>query len=213
MDKVDLAPSIRDAARRHLGTLGLQQKGRSRFWFDDRGWFVIGVEFQPGFGKGTYLNVGCCWLWNPKEYFSFDLGSRELGFESFTSLSEWQQTIDRIAQLAAERVIYYRSLLASPRSLADYFRSHPPQDFWQMYHAGIASALADRSQDARDYLLQAAAQELADSPDWLKQAAKSCRLLLELLHTPALFSSHIIAGIQQTRLLFKLSPVAAPFAV
>lgn len=42
-------------AREYLRPLGLVQKGRSRTWLDDHGWFVTGVEFQPsGWSKGTY---------------------------------------------------------------------------------------------------------------------------------------------------------------
>ena len=54
---------IDEAARRHLRPLGLRQRGRSRLWFDDRGWSLITVEFQPGRGLGTCLNVAATWLW------------------------------------------------------------------------------------------------------------------------------------------------------
>src|SRR5436309_1568598 len=65
------------AARSVLRPLGLQQRGRSRLWLDDHGWWVVVVEFQPsGWSIGSYLNVGAMWLWFEKDYISFDYGSR-----------------------------------------------------------------------------------------------------------------------------------------
>jgi hypothetical protein len=52
------------AARQALQPMWLRQKGRSRTWLDDHGWWLTVVEFQPsGFDHGTYLNVGVNWLW------------------------------------------------------------------------------------------------------------------------------------------------------
>jgi hypothetical protein len=66
---------LSEAARRHLRRLGVVQKGRSRTWLDDNGWFVTVVEFQPsGFGKGSYLNVGAHFLWSWNDFLSFDPG-------------------------------------------------------------------------------------------------------------------------------------------
>ena len=52
---------IARAAKRRLEPLGCLQKGRSRTWIDDHGWWIGVVEFQPsGWSKGSYLNVGAC---------------------------------------------------------------------------------------------------------------------------------------------------------
>jgi hypothetical protein len=62
------------AARSVLRPIGCVQKGRSRTWLDDRGWWVGVIEFQPsGWSKGSYLNVGACFLWSKtRASFSFD---------------------------------------------------------------------------------------------------------------------------------------------
>src|SRR5205085_1650054 len=65
------------AAREILRPLGLVQNGRSRTWLDDQRWWLGVVEFQPsGFTRGSYLNVGINWLWNVKDWLSFDFGHR-----------------------------------------------------------------------------------------------------------------------------------------
>ena len=46
-------------ARQALKPLGLYRKGKSRVWYDDHGWWLIQVEFQPSaWFRGSYLNVG-----------------------------------------------------------------------------------------------------------------------------------------------------------
>jgi hypothetical protein len=66
------------AARGILRPLGLRQKGRSRTWLDDRGWWVGVVEFQSSsWSKGRYLNVGGMWLWHEHgRDVHFDVGHR-----------------------------------------------------------------------------------------------------------------------------------------
>lgn len=66
------------------GTLsleGLFRIGQSRIWLDDNGYYVILVEFQPsGYEKGTYLNVGICFLWeyNENGFLNYNYGGRVL---------------------------------------------------------------------------------------------------------------------------------------
>jgi hypothetical protein len=68
---------INAAARETFQPLGLVQKGRSRMWRDDRAWWLGIVEFQPSsWTRGSYLNVGVNWLWNVKDWHSFDFGYR-----------------------------------------------------------------------------------------------------------------------------------------
>src|SRR5213592_4672206 len=68
---------INAAARETLRPLGLLQEGRSRTWLDDQAWWLGIVEFQPSnWTRGSYLNVGVNWLWNVKDWLSFDFGYR-----------------------------------------------------------------------------------------------------------------------------------------
>ncbi len=77
MTQAPYSKIIENVAKEMLAPLGLEQKGHSRLWLDDQGWWVILVELQPsGFSKGTYLNVGVNWLWYKMNYFSFDYGYR-----------------------------------------------------------------------------------------------------------------------------------------
>jgi hypothetical protein len=65
------------AAGEVLSPLGIVQKGRSRTWIDDRGWWLGVIEFQPSsWSRGSHLNVGVNWLWNERDDLAFDVGAR-----------------------------------------------------------------------------------------------------------------------------------------
>jgi hypothetical protein len=94
---------LNDAARRILRPMGLTQKGRSRTWMDDHGWWICIVEFQPsGWSKGSYLNAGCSWLWHVRDYASFDEGYRVETFVEFQDEEQFASAADRLARRAAE---------------------------------------------------------------------------------------------------------------
>jgi hypothetical protein len=76
----DYSRLIRTAANRALAPLGFQQKGRSRLWFADRGYWAPVIEFQPsGFSKASYLNICASWLWHPGDSWTFNYYARADG--------------------------------------------------------------------------------------------------------------------------------------
>src|SRR5437763_13619414 len=92
---------INESARANLKPIGLIQKGRSRTWLDDHGWWTTVVEYQPsGFGKGTYLNVGVNLHWYPRNYFSFDIGSRVGGFVAYSGDTQFAEAMKETSALA-----------------------------------------------------------------------------------------------------------------
>ena len=69
---------IKQAVRAVLKPKGMFQKGSSRIWIDDNGWFFTVVEFQGSWcDRGSYLNIGMQHLWNEWEYLFTVCGTRE----------------------------------------------------------------------------------------------------------------------------------------
>lgn len=101
---------IKRAANSVLKPNGLFQKGSSRIWIDDNGWFLIIVEFQPSYwDKGSYLNVAVHYLWDDKDYLSYDYGHRVGSFVPFNGDEEKFRTeMHSLAQIALEKVKEYR---------------------------------------------------------------------------------------------------------
>ena len=100
---------IAHTARSVLKPHGLFQKGSSRIWIDDNGWYLTVVEFQPsGWGKGTYLNVGIHFLLREQDYLSFDFGGRMKEFVSAEDPERFSSDMEELAVIALDKVMEYR---------------------------------------------------------------------------------------------------------
>lgn len=171
-------------AREVLRPMGLVRKGRSRTWWDDHGWWLINVEFQPsGFSKGSYLNVGVSWLWaaEPRSYVSYDLGYRvPSAGGTFESADQWRAVVDGLVRLAAEEVVRYRQLVPNleaaarecvrlERERVEHMRTSQGRQApasWPTWHAAVASGLAGDVGTAVRYF-DAVAQSAAEPEYWL----------------------------------------------
>lgn len=108
---------IRQAAREVLEPLGLFQRGQSRMWIDDNGWFLTLVEFSPSsWSKGSYLDTAVHFLWGHDLSitacsYDFPGGARQGFFEEFTGDdADFHAKMISMAQQAAQLVTEYRKL-------------------------------------------------------------------------------------------------------
>lgn len=205
MSATDHNRLIRDAARRHLSPLGVLQRGRSRTWIDDRGWWLITVEFQPsGWSRGTYLNVGATWLWYLKDHLSFDLGYRVEGFRELTG-GDAQYACDEVARRAAREVEALRARIPDIEAVAREQKVAPAGDLWPRYHVAVAEALTGHFGEARRRF-ETLALTSADDPDiaWVQELRARASLLLSLLGNASAFSEEIRSTIHQTRRALRL---------
>ena len=95
--------------------LGVFQKGTSRTYIDDNGYFFTVIEFQPSaYAKGTYLNVALHFLWNEREYISFDFpfgaDIRVKNFVKYQNGEQFTREVTKYVQEAAKQVLFYRKL-------------------------------------------------------------------------------------------------------
>ena len=198
---------LNKAASDSLRPLGLTQKGRSRTWLDDhQSWLVI-VEFQPSsWSKGSYLNVGAMWLWEDKDYYSFDVGSRVEGFSQFHSDSQFQVEAERLAARAASQVTEYRSQFGSLEQVADHLSTHcQPTNPWHLYHAGIACGLAGRLAEGDGFFEQL----LQHTPefDWHRTLQAKAKDFRAVITDTAAFRKAMEAIILNAQLSLKLPPL------
>jgi hypothetical protein len=107
---------------------GMFQKGRSRTWIDDHGWWIIVIEFQPSsWSKGSHLNVGAMRLWVEKDYFSFDDGYRVAPFVEYVNDDQFAPQARKLALAAREEVLKLRKRFASVQLAARYLRRQVDQ--------------------------------------------------------------------------------------
>ena len=95
--------------------IGVFQKGNSRIYIDDNSYFFTVIEFQPSaHAKGTYLNVALYFLWNERDYISFDFpfgaDIRVKNFIEYQNDEQFTREVTKYIQEAAKQVLFYRKL-------------------------------------------------------------------------------------------------------
>lgn len=199
---------LTSAARGVLRPMGLVQKGRSRIWLDDHQWWMCVVEFQPSsWSRGSYLNVGCMWLWLVKDHISFDEGHRVESLVEFRDEQQFGMAATELAARAAQEVTRYRALFSTVRDVADYYQRHIPAVGWPSYHAAIACALSNRVDDARR-LFHRFAHPADALNEFVATAQAEAEHLSELAGDPEQFQRVIATKVQRTRELQKLPTVS-----
>ncbi|RWI72151.1 hypothetical protein [Mesorhizobium sp.] len=148
---------IADVAKAILVPIGFQQKGRSRVWLLDHGWWLTVVEFQPSaWAKGSGLNVAAHWLWIDQAHLSFDYFEYSEKFIEYASDAQFEPEVTRLAQAAAREANrlqqIFTSIEAAATVLAAEERALPDtaQGSWSAYNAGMAMALSGQTDDAAD---------------------------------------------------------------
>ena len=215
---------INAAGREILRPLGVVQAGRSRTWLDDRAWWLGIVEFQGStWTRGSYLNVGVNWLWNVKDWLSFDFGHRvgepaegEMFFE-YQSDDQFAPLAHELTMAAAERVAHYRQRFPTIEAAAATLRGTAADDLERSLDAGVALGLVSESEAAaamfdrymRWFESGEEAEWRSDDDEPLYERAG---MLRDLASDTSAFRDRIHDDVQETRTLLKLDTNAAlPF--
>jgi len=193
------------AAKSVRSPLGCKQVGRSRTWVADQRFWVIVIEFQPsGFSKGSYLNVGACWLWYAKDYWSFDCGDRVEGFTPFRDPRQFTAVAERLATRAAEEVRGLRKKFASLSDIAREIMPTADARMWPVYHAAVAAGLTG-DVAASERLFRQLVEESADT-EWQKELQARSAELGQILPDAFRFREGVLAIVQESRRLHRLPP-------
>lgn len=161
---------LTQAARTHLAPLGFRQKGRSRLWFCDHGWWAAVVEFQPSaWGKGSYLNVGAMWLWHPSDHWVFNEFERAAPFQEFQDGAQFADVASALAEQAAAQALALRERFSSIEAVAAHLAQKTTSGIWVDYHAAISASLAGDFRAASSHFGALAANPEVDAPEWVRE--------------------------------------------
>jgi len=206
----DHSKIIAQAAKETLAPLGIFQKGRSRTWIDDRGWWIVVIEFQPsGFSKGSSLNVGAMWLWHEKDYFSFDAGNdggcRISKFAEYVDEKQFEPEAFKLANAAKTEALRLRKKFAS----IDYAAYHlsgqakRTENSWTSLAAAIALGYIGKASMARKLFKEI--ERKKPTQEWEHRVREMARGFAETLDRPGDdFQRSVIETIVRTRKLLKL---------
>ncbi|MDO5773790.1 MAG: hypothetical protein Q4P16_05740 [Spirochaetales bacterium] len=108
---------IKQVCKEILIPLGVFQKGTSRLYLDDNGYFFTVIEFQPSnWDRGTYLNIGLTFLWdyNQSDILYFDFSRQPTArygkFVEYKNETQFKKEIINLANIAKEEILFYRKL-------------------------------------------------------------------------------------------------------
>lgn len=198
---------VNAAAKAALGPLGCVQKGRSRTWLDDHHWWVGVIEFQPSsWDKGSYLNVGACWLWSGHDYLSFDAGHRVGGFHAFKDEAQFAAVSEALAAQAGQEVVALRERFPSPSHVQGWLAAKPRTSIWDHYHLAVSAGLAGATDQSR----QSFAAVMSDPEDrpWAADIRRRSARFMRCLELGSGFETEVMDTVRRTRALLKL-PVRA----
>ena len=202
---------INVAAKAVLQPLGFQQKGRSRVWFADRGFWAPVIEFQPsGYSKGSYLNIAAMWLWHPGNGWAFNYFQRAGRFIVFETIEQFGPRAEKLADLAAAEATALDKKFESSAAIAHYLKEQANDERldknpWTLYHAAIAAGLTGDqafSQKCFDALI-------AQNPtvDWMREMQAEAATLAKLRIESGEFNAAIRKKVAGTRAALKLQPL------
>lgn len=145
---------VRAAARKVFSPLKLLHRSESLVWMDDNGFFLTLVEFQPGSAPNSVsLNMGVSFLWNQKDYLTFDFGYREKAYIHCPDEVALYKEAAGLARYAKERVLGYRKLrvlsCARRQMFAPDFR---PSGLWGDWDRAMVAILCGDCETGREYL-------------------------------------------------------------
>ena len=168
---------------------------------------MLVVEFQPSvWSRGSYVNVGCMWLWNTKQQLSFDVGHRVNGFFAFENEKQFGPVADRLAVGALEKVGEYRRLFRSIHNVSNYYFENAPKNFWPCFDAAIAHSLAGQAEASRR-VLATCLDGTDDDPMWLKEARSDAQSLVASVGDVQRMRDIISDRVMKTRSQQHLPPI------
>jgi len=161
---------IKRAATEVLVPLGVFQKGQSRTWIDDNGWFLTIIEFRPSeWGKGAHLHVGLHYLWNNRDPLTFDYSGFDPYSAEYTGSDEKFFTdMMALAAFAKEKVLYYRSFAetAFAENLIIKNNAVYPWSTWDKMMVCFLNTDVGRG---RNFYKQAVTETKDDYRDWAQE--------------------------------------------
>ncbi|WP_143065929.1 MULTISPECIES: hypothetical protein [unclassified Streptomyces] len=176
----DLSPVpriINSVAREVLKPLGLAQRGRSRLWIDDHGWWLGVVEFPPPRTAGSGLHVGAMWLWHDVDHLAFHADAVRVSPERFRTEDQFTPLAVELGRQAVASVTALREKFPALPEVARYLTSRPVRRglLWDSFDSGIAAALAGDPDTARDHFERI----LREDPlaPWMAEAQRRAREL------------------------------------
>ncbi|MFF7590499.1 hypothetical protein ACFZCK_23730 [Kitasatospora purpeofusca] len=210
-DRSPASQIITLAARECLEPLGLTQRGRSRLWVDDHGWWLGVVEFTPSRTVGSGLHVGAMWLWHDVDHLAFHIDAVRVGPEPFRTENQFTRFAFDLGRQAAANVTALKERFPSLPDAARDITSRPVRrGFLQDgFDAGVASALAGDPGTARHHFEKVLREE--PLAPWMVDSQEKTRELHAMAADRDAVAAWVTRAVGSRRSKLGLEPV--PLAI
>ncbi|MDR2578995.1 MAG: hypothetical protein LBC70_09370 [Chitinispirillales bacterium] len=210
MEKTDHNKIIKAIAKKSFIPYGIKQKGQSRSFIDDNGWYIIIIGFQPSkYGNGTYLNIGINFNWYVKDFFSFDIGGRENNFVEYINVDQYTKEINKLCDFSIQKIIEYRNKLKKINEAENYIINYEytSDDLWGNYHRGIISGIVGNKNNMNKYFNKLL-NENNNNFEWIIELMKRVKELKDIGNNNlGEYIEKIKAIIKETRKLNRLDEI------
>jgi len=198
---------LNSTARKFFEAKDIKQQGRSRVWIADQKYWLIAIEFQPSdWSKGSYLNVGCMWLFYPQDHIAFNYGHREKELIKYQTEKQFEQAVTDFCLSAMIKVEEYQKKFISLDAICDHLLKIVNQkNTWSFYHAAVACGLTKRNSKAKELFNNIINEKYTF--DWEVEIQNKSKLLISQLVTPEKFKQTVIDWANHTRTALKLTPI------
>lgn len=198
---------LKTISKGRLKPQGIVQKGNSRTFLYDGGWYVIVIEFQPSsWGKGSFLNIGIDLNFYPREYFTFSYGYREKDFSSVESEEQFAELINSYCDYTIQRVQTLKESLKDIRTAVGTIHDRSfKDDPWDYFDLAILYGLTGQIKLAKSFLNKL--KDMACTHDYEFERQKVAIELVDIADDIEKFVERVNKLLAQTRLLKKLPSI------
>lgn len=132
------------------------QKGSSRVYLDDNGYYFTMIEFQPySLKKGTFLNIGLSFLFNNADYLSFSYAynnNTRVGreFIEFKDERQFENEVQEYIDRANQYILKYRTF-QDINYAKDYMIKELDDSNWNPYIKSMFCFLAEDRVNGEKY--------------------------------------------------------------
>ena len=194
---------LKTIAKKRLTSYGIVQKGSSRTFLKDNGWYLIVIEFQPsGFDTGSYLNIGADFNFYPRDYFAFIYGYREKDFLKVDSEAQFEDLISDYCDHVIKRVNKLETDFNDIHTGAKTLEKLNSNDPWEICDLAILCGLNDNLKKAVRLLNEVKKEKC--TLDYEFERHKFIDEILVCVNNKDVFLSKVKSLIHQTRKLKKL---------
>lgn len=194
-----------------LRPAGFSQKGASRFWYLDCGWYACFAEFQPYSGRqGTTLNFGVSWLWYPREHWTLDIFNRAERFFDYKDDDSFRLEVLSLSNQAVEYCSQTRATINTPADAYAFVENHKKKTDWHAFNLAVLAGLSGQPDTAQS--LFDAAYLPQTQIAWEEERNEIIGLLKNQLTNRQSFERCISERIIEARALLKLPATLPIFA-